>query len=395
MAAGIVIFVVAILVIIMIHEYGHFAAAKLLGFKAPKFFVGFGPTIWSITRGETEYGIKALPIGGFVKIEGMNPYEEIAPADQHRAYSNRPKWARAIVIAAGSATHWVVAFVILVVTAMTIGFPTGGATTKISGVETVVGKGATQVFDNGFQAGDHIVAINGRSVDKWSQIRAFIRGHGDQSEAFTVLREGDRRVLDVRIGEAVVNKNGSVAAYAAPGKDSLPKLRKGQQRVGFLGVASSPEYVSKPFVPAVTGSAGQVWDLTKRSVVGIGQIFSMIGSGDLWSSLAGSGPRSPTDSPTGIVGAGRIAGQSTQSGNWIDLIGLIVGFCVFVGLMNLLPLPPLDGGHLAVVAYEAVTGRKVDIRRLVPVAAAVISFFVLLSVAVLYLDLARPIQSPF
>ena len=99
---GIFLFILALLVVIMVHEAGHFTAAKLLGFKATKFFVGFGPTLWSVTRGETEYGVKAIPAGGFVKILGMNPYEEVPPEDEARSYPNKPRWQRAIVIIAGA-----------------------------------------------------------------------------------------------------------------------------------------------------------------------------------------------------------------------------------------------------------------------------------------------------
>src|SRR5687767_9302601 len=136
MSFGVVLFILAILVVIMIHEAGHFTVAKLFGFKATKFFVGFGPKVWSIKRGETEYGIAAIPAGGFVKIVGMNPYEEVDPADESRSYPNKPAWQRALLLVAGSATHWVVAFVLLVVTAMAIGFPTGRATNVIAIIET-------------------------------------------------------------------------------------------------------------------------------------------------------------------------------------------------------------------------------------------------------------------
>src|SRR5918992_5714439 len=120
----------------MIHEAGHFTVAKAFGFKATKFFVGFGPRIWSVTRGETEYGIAAIPAGGFVKIVGMNPYEEVSPEDVPRSYPNKPRWQRALLLVAGSATHWVVAFVLLAITAMTIGFPTGRATNEVASIET-------------------------------------------------------------------------------------------------------------------------------------------------------------------------------------------------------------------------------------------------------------------
>src|SRR5688572_17018473 len=119
----------------MIHEAGHLLVAKAFNFKAPQYFLGFGPTIWSFKRGETEYGVKALPLGGFVKIVGMNPYEEIAPEDEPRSYPNKPRWQRALVLVAGSATHFVVAFVILVVTTMTIGFPSDVPSNELAIVE--------------------------------------------------------------------------------------------------------------------------------------------------------------------------------------------------------------------------------------------------------------------
>src|SRR5688500_13770473 len=126
----------------MIHEAGHLVAAKMFDFKATKFFIGFGPPLWSFKRGETEYGIAAIPAGGFVKIVGMNPYEEVPVDDEALSYPNMPAWQRAIVLFAGSATHFVVAFVILVVTMMTIGFPTDEATNEVAVVETRV-KGET------------------------------------------------------------------------------------------------------------------------------------------------------------------------------------------------------------------------------------------------------------
>jgi len=124
-------------------------------------------------------------------------------------------------------------------------------------------------------------------------------------------------------------------------------------------------------------------------------VFGMVFDGRLWNALQGQGAREADEGPCGIVCAGRVVSRSADQGRYLDVIGFIVGFTVFIGLMNLLPLLPLDGGHLAVLAWEKVTGRAPDMRKLVPVAAAVISFFVVLFVAVLYLDLARPVRLPF
>jgi membrane-associated protease RseP (regulator of RpoE activity) len=148
------------------------------------------------------------------------------------------------------------------------------------------------------------------------------------------------------------------------------------------------------FGEAMVDSAAQTGRLTGFLVTQIGAPFTTVFNGDLWDALSGDGPRAPEDAPVGIVGAGRIAGETVERGMYTEFIGLMVGLTIFVGLVNLLPLPPLDGGHLAVLAYEAVTRKRVDIKKLIPIAAAVISFFVLLFFAVLYLDLARPLQVP-
>lgn len=395
MSTGVLIFIVAILVVIMIHEAGHFLVAKLFNFKATKFFLGFGPTLWSFTRGETEYGVKAIPAGGFVKIIGMSPYEEIEPEDEPRSYPNKSRWQRALLLVAGSATHWVVAFVILVITTMTIGFPTNDPTTEVAAVEQSVAGGVETAASNaGFQPGDRIVAVGGTAVDEWDEVVAYIQEHGGERATFTVERDGETRAIAVLLGEGIFDGN-ELTAAAPPGGE-LPRAPRGDEFVaGFLGISPQPHFETLGLFPAIADAADRTAELTVLSVRGIGDVFGMVFGGELWDALSGEGERAPDEGPLGIVGAGRIAGESVQRGEFLNLIGLIVGFTVFVGLMNLLPLPPLDGGHLAVLAYEKVTGRVVDVRRLIPIAAAVLSFFILLFVAVLYLDLARPIKIPF
>lgn len=392
MTLGVVLFVVAIIAVIMIHEGGHFLTAKLFGFKATKFFLGFGPTLWSVRRGETEYGVKAIPAGGFVKIVGMNPYEDVAPEDLPRSYPNKPRWQRAIVLAAGSGTHFIVAFVILFVTAMTLGFPTGAATNEVAAVNAVRGA-QTPALAAGIEPGDRIVRVGGEATTSWAKIRAYIRAHGGEDATFTVQDASGTRTVHVTLGCALF-RDLRVIDYSATCSDLQPQ-RPGDEVTGFFGVSPQPAYETKSPLAAIPDAGAKTWSAIYGSVRGIGDVFGMVFGGELWHALTSDGQRSATDGPLGIVGAGRIAGESVAKGNFLDLIGLIVGFTVFVGLMNLLPLPPLDGGHLAVLAYEAVTRRRVDVRKLIPLAAAVISFFVLLFIAVLYLDLARPIKVPF
>src|SRR5213595_2840772 len=120
---GIVVFVVAILLVILIHEAAHFAVAKAFKIKVEEFFVGFGPRLWSVRKGETEYGVKALPLGGYVRIAGMNPYQEPSPEEYPRTFGAKPAWQRAVVIVAGPATHFVIAFLILLALLAFVGVP--------------------------------------------------------------------------------------------------------------------------------------------------------------------------------------------------------------------------------------------------------------------------------
>ena len=391
---GVLIFAAAILIVVMIHESGHFFVAKAFGFKATKYFVGFGPTIWSTTRGETEYGVKLLPLGGFVKIVGMNPYEDIEPEDVPRSYSNKPRWQRALVIVAGSGTHFIVAFLILLATTMTLGFPTGEASNELALVETSIDGVPSPAAEAGLLPADKIVAVGGEPTESWNDIREYIRAQGDGTGVFTVERDGETRDVTVELGQGLFAEDGTLIEYFPPGSQ-VPTPKEGQTTAGFLGIQPEPEYETKGLFGAIGDSASRTWDVTKLSFRGIGETFTMVFGGELWDALQGDGERQVDEGPLGIVGAGRIASESVQTGQLLNLIGLIVGFTVFVGLMNLLPLPPLDGGHLAVLAYESITRREVDVRKLIPVAAAVISFFVILFIAVLYLDLARPVKVPF
>ncbi len=395
MTLGIVLFVVAILVVIMVHELGHLLTAKLFGFKATQYFLGFGPTLWSTMRGETEYGVKALPLGGFVKIVGMNPYEKISEEDESRSYGSKPRWQRAIVLVAGSATHFLVAFLILLVTTMTLGFPTGKVTTTVASLAQSFGGSPTPAASAGLLPGDDIVGVDGIQQPSWAQLRSYIRGHAGKRTTFVVMRDGHMRQVPIALGKAAEGRDHQILAYA-PAGESLHEPTSTHNVIGFLGVSPKPQYATQGLFGAVGKAGFLTWDTTRRSVAGIGAVFGNVFGGEFVNQLTSSSPqRNPSDGPLGIVGAGRIAGESVATGQYLELIALIVGFTVFVGLMNLLPLPPLDGGHLAVLAWEGITGRSVDLRKLIPIAAAVISFFVLLFVAVLYLDLARPVKLPF
>ncbi|HJR44125.1 MAG TPA: site-2 protease family protein [Actinomycetota bacterium] len=396
MSLGVIYFIVAILTVVMIHEAGHLIAAKAFGFKATKFFVGFGPPLWSFKRGETEYGIAAIPAGGFVKIVGMNPYEEVPEEDRPRSYPNKPAWQRAIVLVAGSATHWVVAFVLLVITMMTIGFPSDQGTNEVALVEERIEGETAPASLAGLRQGDVIVEINGTETPDWDRVSAAIRStEPGETIDLTVLRNEERIELSAPVGRIARNEDQEIVEYWGPDEVDEPATAPpGGEVVSFLGVQPEAAYDRQGLFEAANTSGGIVVDITARSFMGMEKIFGSVFGGDLWRELTTEGERDPGGA-MGLVGAGRIAGESVAEGQFLQFVGLIVTFTIFVGMMNLLPLPPLDGGHLAVLVWEKVTGKKVDVRKLIPIAAAVIAFFLVLFVAVLYLDIARPLESPF
>lgn len=396
MIGGILIFVLAILIVIMVHETGHFVVAKLFGFKATKFFLGFGPTLWSTKKGETEYGVKLFPLGGFVKILGMSPYEDIDPADEPRSYPNKPRWQRALLLAAGSATHWVVAFILLVVAAAAFGFPVREPTNEIAIVEEkILGGVDTAAWDAGFQPEDRVVAVGGMATNDWGEIVDYIHAHGGDIGVFTVSRDGERMDIEVLLGNAIFKeRNDELVAAAAPGEELPQEPAEGEYVAGFLGVSPELAVEKRPIGDAIVFAGGSVARFTARSVTTLPEVFAPVFNGELWRSLTEDGARGQ-EGAVGLIGAGRVAGRVAEAGMYAEFLSFIAGLTIFIGLMNLLPLPPLDGGHLAVLAYEKITGRIVDVRKLIPLAAAVISFFVILFFAVLYLDLARPIDIPF
>lgn len=391
MSFGILFFIAVLLIVIMIHESGHFLMAKLFGFKATKFFLGFGPTLWSTQKGETEYGVKAFPLGGFVKIIGMSPYEEIEPEDEPRSYPNKPRWQRALLLVAGSATHWVVAFILLLIVGVALGIPR--ISTEIARVVAETPDGAvTAASLSDLEEGDRIIAAGGQEVSEWDEVVAYIEERGNETGTFTIERDGEVMELQIPLGRAITS-DGEIVAAAAPGED-IRDPRPGEKLAGFLGVSPEGKVERVGPIEGIKFSGSTTWLFTIRSITSLDDVFAPVFNGELWRSLGEDGERD-AEGAVGLVGAGRVAGAAAQAGMYAELLSFVAGLTIFIGLMNLLPLPPLDGGHLAVLLWEKVTGKTVDVRKLIPVAAVVIAFFLALFVAVLYLDLARPIKVPF
>jgi membrane-associated protease RseP (regulator of RpoE activity) len=387
---GILIFVLALLFSIMLHEAGHFFTAKKFGMKVTQFFVGFGQTLWSRRKGETEYGVKAIPAGGFVKIVGMTELEDVDPADEPRSFRRQPGWQRIIVLAAGSFMHFVLAFVLLFALAVGIGLAGAGTSTTVGAIDTCVPSSLTSVCKAsnpaspakkvGIRAGDKIIAVAGVPVHNWTQMGKALRSQpAGQPVAITVQRGGKRVTLTARL--AVVH--GRQGSYL--GVSPVVVF----QRTGPIGAVT---YAGGKFGQILAGSAGVVANLPKAVP-------------DLFAKNRGSGPGGQV---TSVVGAADITGQVVASPiGWqarVAVVMLIVASLnIFVGAFNLLPLLPLDGGHLAIVIYERcrawlarLRGKPdpgpVDFRRFVPVSVGVFALLVGFGLLLIMADLVNPVH---
>jgi len=367
---GIIVFVVAILLVILIHEAAHFGVAKAFGIKVHEFFVGFGPRLWAFRRGETEYGVKAFPLGGYVKIAGMNPYEEVSPEDYPRTYGAKPAWQRALVIVAGPATHFVVALLLFAAFFMFFGQPKVVAP-RIGGVEDTIAGQPAPAKVAGLQPGDDVVSVDGITEPTRNQFLAYIRQHPGEPIPMVVERDGNRVAVTVTPVYDPETKGPRIGVEVAAGKVLLADKK---------GVVGS-------FVAA----GGQVGEVTKQTVLSLGKVFGPEGIGRVFSLVFGGADRTNQD-PVGTIGVARAAGDVTAAFGAGALLLLLAGVNVFVGILNLIPLPPFDGGHLAVLAWEKIRGRKVDMRKLIPVTMVVVVFLMVWFVSITYLDIVKPIH---
>lgn len=370
---GILFFVVALLTSVMIHESGHFLTARAFGMKATQFFVGFGPTLFSRQRGETEYGVKAIPAGGFVKITGMTPLEELDPADAPRAFWRGRTWQRVVVLTAGSVTHFVIAIMLMLGVAFFT--PRGGEAPVVSAVSSCIATSATAadpapapgaggVCPAGsvpapahgvLQVGDRITAVQGKPLATWAAIATAIRGtSAERRLELTVLRGGHPVALSL---QPVLEERPA---------DSGP----GTQLVSLVGVAPTSTFSNPTWSQAwhsaagllgtgdkVTGNPGLLSTFTglRHIPSGVAHLF------DAKPVVAGT---AAANRPSSVVGIAQVSGD-VLSGDQplryrlgqLFLIVALVNF--FVGVINLLPFLPFDGGHVAVTLWQRLTRRRV------------------------------------
>jgi membrane-associated protease RseP (regulator of RpoE activity) len=396
---GAVGFVVVLLASVAVHEFGHLLTAKAFGMKATEFFVGFGTRLWSFRRGETEYGLKAIPAGGYVKIVGMTDLEEVAPEDEHRAFYRQPAHQRLIVLGAGAFTHFVLGFLLFLL--VLAGLGTWGPSNVVGEVTECVPVTAGERCTGddppspakaaGLQPGDRIVSIGGTQVGSWEQQRDAIEAAGAGPAAIVVDRGGNRVTLTADL----VEREQPVAGD--PGRT---------ERVAKLGFA--PRFVLTRMNPIEGGaqSASYVWQTLELT----GQVLVAIPSKipDLLDATFGGAERD-REGLIGIVGIARISGEqlSADAQPWSSRLGgflfMMGSLNVFIGVFNLLPLLPLDGGHIAVLLFERARARvyrllgrpdpgRVDLTKLLPIAYVFLVLIVGLTVLLVAADIINPLQ---
>jgi membrane-associated protease RseP (regulator of RpoE activity) len=373
---AIVIFFTGLLFIILIHEGGHYLVARAYGFKVQEYFVGFGPKLWSFRRGEIEYGVKALPLGGYVKIAGMNPYEKVAAEDEARAYGSKPIWQRAMVIFAGPGSHFIVAALLFACWLFFFG-DVRTAPVVVGKVDKVLNDGPSPAYTAGIVAGDTIVGVGSITNPTRDQVTQLLTAQatdhpGQPIDVALDVDGGAKQVVSV-----------------------VPELSKvGGVTIGRLGVVlAAPVAQREGPIPSIVGGVKLVGQSIVESVRQIGHVFGPQGIGRVFTLLFTDANRAPTDA-TSVVGIGQQVGATGQAGDWGTVLYFLAFVTVFIGLINLVPLPPFDGGHLFVLLIEKLRGKAIDMRKLIPVSAVVMGFFVVFVTATVFLDITKPISSP-
>ena len=376
---SVLIVIVALIVMVMLHELGHFATAKWSHMKVTEYFLGFGPRLWSIRKGETEYGIKAIPAGGYVKIVGMSNLEDVDPADEPRTYREQPFRKRLLVAVAGSAMHGVMAFVLIWAYFSFSGVPSTSVV-KIQALAPLA-HGLDPAKAGGLRAGDVITSVDGKKVTSVTTVVNAVEHHAGAPIALVVTRQGTTERLAV-----------TPAAVSSGGKT-----------VGRIGVELTTGSVAVGPLRALGRSGAALGQTVTASFSALGQIFSAHGLSSYWHDLTNAKAAQQSEHSStrlqSIYGAVRTGVQGAQAG-WGGLVAVLVSINVFVGIMNMLPMLPLDGGHVAVAVYERIRSRRgrryhADVRKLAPVAYAFLLFLGFIVVTSFYLDITHPLANPF
>ncbi len=373
------VFVVGLVISIFLHELGHYLTAKWTGMKVTQFFLFFGPRLWSFRRGETEYGVRALPLGAFVRIIGMNRMDDVEAGDEARSYRQQSFPKRLLVISAGSIMHILIAIVLLFGV-----YSTQGEITAQDEPRVIVGAAAQELpaWAGGIRDNDEIVSVGGTPVTTSVELGETVRTFepGDVID-LVVIRGGDTLTIPVGLG----------ANTAVPEDDPL-------FGTALLGVRSfsPPLYEQHGIVGSATNAVTDIFPVSWESTKGIVKVLNPV---NLVEQLTDTENADPTGRPTTIYGITTVSDDVGEAGGLAGVLYMLAILNVFVGVFNMMPLLPLDGGHAAIAAYERIqekrrrmTGRYfADVERLMPFAMGVIVVLAMLMFTGLYLDITQPI----
>jgi membrane-associated protease RseP (regulator of RpoE activity) len=417
---GWVLFLLGVMLSIGLHEVGHLVPAKRFGVKCTQYMIGFGPTVWSRGKGETQYGVKAIPLGGYVRMIGMFPpnsagaatpktplqrlmhsarqasADEVGPGDENRVFYKLPTIQKLTVMLGGPFTNLILAVVFFTLAMSVLGVPQ--LTTTIDSVSKCVPASATSdscangepvspAAAAGLQPGDVIVGFNGRKPKSWEQLQGWVRDNGAGTVTLTIERAGQTQDVTVDLTTAQ--------------RPSTDLNSNATSTVGFLGVGPSLEQRRQPLI-AVPQRIWQYTSLTAGALLSLPQ--KMVG---VWQAAFDGKPRDKT-SPVSVVGVADASGQvmgDTAGWSWklANLLMILGSLNLALFLFNLIPLLPLDGGHVAGALYEAGKRRfarvrhrpdpgPVDVAKALPLAYAVASVLIGASVLLIYADIVNPIQ---
>ncbi|MGI9616553.1 MAG: M50 family metallopeptidase [Acidimicrobiales bacterium] len=367
--------VFGLLVMIFLHELGHFMTARWTGMKATQFFLFMGPRVFSFRKGETEYGLRLLPLGAFVRIVGMNNLDPCDPEDEARAYKNKSYPRRMLVITAGSIMHFVQALILFVVLSSVIGEP-DPARWNVAEISALDNGSTPPAVAAGIEPGDQITAVDGQSTADFRDLQASLADRPGEEVTLEIVSGDDVRQVDVVLA-------------------SRP-LEDGTE-IGFLGVAPSFERSTLSPLVGVERFGSAFWNsltlvprfLSPSTFFNLGSlVFDGSEQVDITSDEA-------AERPVSMIGAVRLAGSPDF--DWVVPVRMLAYINIFVGIFNLLPLLPLDGGHAAIATYERLRSRRgrpyqMDVAKLLPLTYAVVFVLGFLMLTTLWLDIVRPIS---
>jgi membrane-associated protease RseP (regulator of RpoE activity) len=381
--------VAAVVLMVMGHEFGHFIVAKKSGMQVTDFFVGFGPEVWSTTRGETRYGVRALLLGGYVKVPGMSWDAKVEPELERRTYRSATYPRQVLFASAGSLMHVVMALLLAWASLTLVGLPSAS---HVDVTTFTKWDGHTQnaAQKAGLKLGDEIVSVDGRAVTM-NTIDGLIRDNSGKRITLVVDRHGRDLTLHATPVDGRTLKVNGVAEAA------------GTKAQGFIGVELNAGEVRSSFLGAVPASFTKIGATISAAVHAMVHVFSPGEFSSLFhqvaSPAAAENRHSQLTRPVSIVGAVRLSVQGAQAGTG-TLLEILMILNIFVGLLNMFPMLPLDGGFVAVATYERLRSRRneryhADVNRLAPVIYAFVSVLLVLFACTLYLDIAFPIANPF